>query len=158
MNLKRWRQKEGFKRRVECRLQMIGGSGFTGGASAFFQISHFIVVYNKRKRALGSRLRVGWTFQLDHPSKNQTASFESGVGEIQWFRPKWGLVGGWRVNANGTRAAGNAEGPQIWLHCTVLWKEIDLVLGLRKQSLLTIQFTKYHSALYNNLVWVVLFV
>lgn len=60
MNLKRWGEKEGFKRRVGCRLQMIGGSEFTGGASVFFQISHFIVVYNKGKRALGGpRLPAG---------------------------------------------------------------------------------------------------
>lgn len=56
MNLKRWGEKEGFKRRVGYRLQMIGGSEFTGGASVFFQISHFIVVYNKGKRALGRPL------------------------------------------------------------------------------------------------------
>lgn len=35
------------ERRVGLRRQVIGGSQFTGGASVFFQKSHFIVVYNK---------------------------------------------------------------------------------------------------------------
>jgi len=58
MDLKRRDEREGFKRRFGYRLQMIGGSQFTGGASVVFQISHFIVVYNKgggkKSRALGS--------------------------------------------------------------------------------------------------------
>lgn len=41
----------GPERRVGLRRQVIGGSQFTGGASVFFQKSHFIVVYNKGNRA-----------------------------------------------------------------------------------------------------------
>lgn len=80
MNLKRWGEKEGFKRRVGCRLQMIGGSEFTGGASVFFQISHFIVVYNKGKRALGSRaprLEGGLNFSVRSSVKKREKKTDS---------------------------------------------------------------------------------
>ena len=64
MNLKRWEEKEGFKSRVGCRLQMIGGSQFTGGASVFFKYHTSLLFTIKGDRALDGlarrRVVVAW--------------------------------------------------------------------------------------------------
>lgn len=52
MNLKRWEEKEGFKSRFGCRLQMIGGAWFTGGASGSFK-SHTSLLFTVKEACVG---------------------------------------------------------------------------------------------------------
>lgn len=76
MNLKRWEEKEGFKSRFGCRLQMIGGSWSTGGASVFFKYHTsllFTIKETVRWTASPGDMQgpgwSGWKFQLSHLSE-----------------------------------------------------------------------------------------